>query len=109
MDGPWAASIRGETIGRKRMRKLLLSLLVTALAVPGVALAQDKAGLEKKSSYRFVIVPKVVHPWFDKVNDGAKQAAAVIKAQTGADVQIDYSAPQQADVVQQNQILESSI
>jgi ribose transport system substrate-binding protein len=91
------------------MRKLLAALLATALIVPGAAFAQDKAGLQKKSSYRFVIVPKVVHPWFDKVNDGAKQAAAVIKAQTGADVQIDYSAPQQADVVQQNQILESSI
>ncbi|PWJ86454.1 monosaccharide ABC transporter substrate-binding protein (CUT2 family) [Pseudaminobacter salicylatoxidans] len=91
------------------MKKLLLSLLAAAFIAPGVALAQDQAGLEKKDSYRFVIIPKVVHPWFDKVNDGAKQAAAVIKAQTGADVQIDYSAPQQADVVQQNQILESSI
>lgn len=91
------------------MKKIALSLLLSAAFVmPGMAIAQDKA-LEKKDSYRFVIIPKVVHPWFDKVNDGAKRAAEVIKAQTGADVQIDYSAPQQADVVQQNQILESSI
>lgn len=91
------------------MKKLLMSLLVAALIGPGGAIAQDQANIETKDSYRFVIIPKVVHPWFDKVNDGAKRAAAVIKALTGADVQIDYSAPQQADVVQQNQILESAI
>ncbi|HTO34302.1 MAG TPA: substrate-binding domain-containing protein [Pararhizobium sp.] len=92
------------------MKRITLSLLAAAaLIVPGAVMAQDAPGMVKKESYRFVIIPKVVHPWFDKVNDGAKQAAAVIKAQTGSDVQIDYSAPQQADVVQQNQILESSI
>ena len=92
------------------MKRVTLALLAAAaLIAPGVVMAQDAPGMTKKDSYRFVIIPKVVHPWFDKVNDGAKQAAAVIKAQTGAEVQIDYSAPQQADVVQQNQILESSI
>ncbi|KAA9001283.1 sugar ABC transporter substrate-binding protein [Affinibrenneria salicis] len=93
------------------MNKIPLSaLLAAALILPLTAFAQDEqAGLSKKDSYRFVIIPKVVHPWFDKVNNGAKQAAAVLKAQTGADVQIIYSAPQQADVVLQNQILESSI
>jgi len=93
------------------MNKMTLGVLATAvLMLPMVAFSQeDQAGLQKKDSYRFVIIPKVVHPWFDKVNNGAKQAAAVIKAQTGSDVQIVYSAPQQADVVLQNQILESSI
>ncbi len=62
-----------------------------------------------KSSYHFVVVPKVVHPWFDKVNRGAQQAAADLKKLTGADVQVQYSAPQKADVVEQNQILESAI
>jgi ribose transport system substrate-binding protein len=92
------------------MNKLTVALLTTiAISLPQVASAADKAGMEKKDSYRFVIIPKVVHPWFDLVNDGAKQAAAVIEAQTGSKVKIDYSAPQQADVVQQNQIVESSI
>ena len=92
------------------MKKLTVALLATiAIALPQIAVAADNAGMEKKDSYRFVIIPKVVHPWFDLVNDGAKQAAAVIEAQTGSKVQIDYSAPQQADVVQQNQIVESSI
>ena len=92
------------------MRKLTVALLTaSALLFAGAAMAKDLPGLTKKDSFRFVIVPKVVHPWFDLVNDGAKHAAAVIEAQTGAKVTIEYSAPQQADVVQQNQILESTI
>jgi ribose transport system substrate-binding protein len=90
--------------------KTLIRLAVAGLLLSSTAaIAQDAPGTAKKDSYRFVIIPKVVHPWFDKVNDGAKAAAAAIQAQTGSTVQIDYSAPQQADVVQQNQIIESSI
>lgn len=92
------------------MRKLTVALLAaSAILFTGAAFADELPGLTKKDSFRFVIVPKVVHPWFDLVNDGAKHAAAVIEAQTGAKVTIEYSAPQQADVVQQNQILESTI
>lgn len=92
------------------MKKLTLALLTaSAVLISGAAFAGDLPGLVKKDSFRFVIVPKVVHPWFDLVNDGAKHAAAVIEAQTGSKVTIEYSAPQQADVVQQNQILESTI
>jgi ribose transport system substrate-binding protein len=63
----------------------------------------------KKSEYKFVIVPKVVHPWFDQVNEGAKKAAKMIEDQTGSKVSVDYRAPQSADVVMQNEILERSI
>ena len=96
--------------GRKSMNKLVLMLAgAAALALPLAANAQDAAGTTKKDSYRFLIVPKVVHPWFDKVNDGAQMAAAALKAQTGANVEVVYSAPQAADVVQQVQIVESAI
>jgi ribose transport system substrate-binding protein len=71
------------------------------------ALGQSKA--DKKAEYKFVIVPKVVHPWFDQVNEGAKKAAKMIEDQTGSKVSIDYRAPQSADVVMQNEILERSI
>ncbi|WP_182086429.1 substrate-binding domain-containing protein [Aureimonas sp. ME7] len=92
------------------MKKLALALAgAAALMLPTVAGAQDAPGTVKKDSYRFLIVPKVVHPWFDKVNEGAQMAAAALKAQTGADVEIVYSAPQTADVVQQVQIVESAI
>ncbi|MEW9307258.1 substrate-binding domain-containing protein [Labrys portucalensis] len=91
------------------MNKLATLIACAAFALPATALAQSAPGTVKKDSYRFVIVPKVVHPWFDKVNQGAQQAAAALKAQTGANVEIVYSAPQSADVVQQNQILDSAL
>lgn len=62
-----------------------------------------------KDSYTFVIVPRVVNPWFDLVNNGAKDAAKYIERTTGDKINIQYKAPQQASVVQQNQILEQSI
>lgn len=85
------------------MKKILIPLVLSLALAPAFAVAQ------KKDSYRFVIVPKVVHPWFDAVNNGAKAAAKMIEAQTGAKVVIDYQAPQKADVVEQNQILERAI
>jgi ribose transport system substrate-binding protein len=91
------------------MRRLATLLACAAFALPIVAMAQDAGGTVKKDHYRFVIVPKVVHPWFDKVNNGAQAAAAALKAQTGANVEVIYSAPQSADVVQQNQILDSAL
>lgn len=91
------------------MKKLTTLLAGMALALPLAVQAADAPGTVKKDSYRFLIVPKVVHPWFDKVNDGAQMAAAALKAQTGADIEIVYSAPQTADVVQQVQIVESAI
>ncbi|OBZ94772.1 sugar ABC transporter substrate-binding protein [Pararhizobium polonicum] len=91
------------------MKKLATLLACAAFALPVAVQAQDAAGTTKKDSYRFVIVPKVVHPWFDKVNDGAQMAAAALKAQTGANIEVIYSAPQAADVVQQNQILDSAL
>ncbi|WLS05979.1 substrate-binding domain-containing protein [Shinella oryzae] len=92
------------------MKKIAILLAcATALALPFNATAQDAEGTTKKDAYRFVVVPKVVHPWFDKVNEGAQAAAAAIKAQTGSDVEVIYSAPQAADVVQQNQIIDSAL
>lgn len=86
------------------MKRFLVPLLLS-LAMSS-AFAQQA---QKKASYRFVVVPKVVHPWFDAVNTGAKAAAKMIEEQTGAKVTIDYRAPQKADVVEQNQILERAI
>ncbi len=67
------------------------------------------AAVAQAKDYRFVIIPKVVHPWFDLVHDGAKDAAAYLKKTAGANVTVEYLAPQQANVVEQNQILERAI
>ncbi len=59
--------------------------------------------------YRFVVVPKVVHPWFDIVVNGAKDAAKMLESQTKDTFKIEYLAPQSANVVEQNNIVERAV
>lgn len=56
----------------------------------------------------FVIVPKCVHAWFDEVNKGAVLQGEALSKQLGVNVKIDYRAPQSADVVAQNAVLEQA-
>lgn len=79
------------------MAKKIFIMFILALAFVGASSAKD---------YRFVIVPKVVHPWFDEVNKGALEQAALMEKQLGVKIKIDYIAPTVADVTQQNKILE---
>lgn len=84
------------------MSRSLAVVLSLSLLAPGVSLGQQEP-------YRFVVIPKVVHPWFDLVNQGAHQASAMIEQQTGNQVIISYQAPQQADIAEQNRLLEEAI
>lgn len=61
------------------------------------------------ASYRFVIIPKVVHPWFDLVHDGARQAARMIEQQTGKRVILDYQPPHKAELSEQMRLLEQAM
>ena len=58
------------------------------------------------NSLRFVIVPKVAHPWCDEVHKGARMQAAVLSAQLGVGVTVEYLPPAKVDVHEQNEILE---
>jgi len=58
---------------------------------------------------RFVLIPKLPHPWFDLVHQGALEAAAMVKRQTGRSVSIEYRPPATADVAEQAAILEAAI
>ncbi len=60
-----------------------------------------------KRNLRFVIIPKVVHPWFDEVNKGAMAQAKLLEKQMGIKINIDYLAPEIADIDDQNSILEN--
>ncbi|ANF56331.1 substrate-binding domain-containing protein [Halotalea alkalilenta] len=91
------------------MKSRIIPLLLAGALFATPAFAQQGPGQQKADSYRFVLVPKVVHPWFDKVNQGAQQAAAAIEAQSGSKVEIQYSAPQSASVAEQNEIIERAI
>ncbi|MBS1189531.1 MAG: ABC-type sugar transport system, periplasmic component [Rhodocyclaceae bacterium] len=55
---------------------------------------------------RFIIVPKVAHPWFDEVNKGAQAQAGILSRELGAEIVVDYVPPAVAGVVEQNAILE---
>jgi ribose transport system substrate-binding protein len=57
---------------------------------------------------RFVIVPKVAHPWFDEVNKGAQAQAEILSRELGVEVAVDYMPPSIADVAEQDAILKKA-
>ena len=86
----------------KKILALVLSVMMLVLCFSTFAAA------EKKDGYRFVIVPKCVHPWFDEVNKGAEAEAAMLSEALGVPVTIDYRAPTTADVTEQNTVLQQA-
>ena len=57
---------------------------------------------------RFIIVPKVAHPWFDEVNKGAQAQAKILSRELGVEIVVDYMPPSIADAAEQNAILEQA-
>ncbi|MGE5319410.1 MAG: substrate-binding domain-containing protein [Hyphomicrobiaceae bacterium] len=57
---------------------------------------------------RFIIVPKVAHPWFDEVNKGARAQAEILSRELGVEIVVDYMPPSICDVLAQNAILEEA-
>ncbi len=57
---------------------------------------------------RFIIVPKVSHPWFDEVNKGARAQAEILSRELGVEVEVDYMPPSIAGVAEQNAVLEKA-
>lgn len=60
------------------------------------------------NALRFIIVPKVSHPWFDEVNKGAQAQAKILSRELGVEIVVNYMPPSVADVVEQNAILEQA-
>ena len=81
---------------------------MAALAVP--SFAQDQADLIKPidKELTFVFIPKVIHPWYDVVAQGAAFAVAEYEKQ-GIKINVIWDQPPQADVVDQNQRIEANI
>lgn len=57
---------------------------------------------------RFVIVPKVAHPWFDEVHKGARAQAEILSRELRVEIVVDYMPPSIADVAEQNATLEKA-
>jgi len=60
------------------------------------------------NALRFIIVPKVSHPWFDEVNKGAQAQAKILSRELGVEIVVHYMPPSVADVFEQNAILEQA-
>jgi ribose transport system substrate-binding protein len=58
---------------------------------------------------RFIIVPKVAHPWFEEVYKGAQAQAELLSRELGVEIAVDYMPPSIADVVEQNAVLEKAV
>lgn len=54
---------------------------------------------------RFIIIPKVAHPWFEEVYHGAQAQAELLSRELGVEVVVDYLPPSNCDVVEQTGIL----
>lgn len=94
---------------RRKLFAALAGVATLSLVVAGcTADTGTDNGDGAATDLTFVIVPKVVHAWFDEVNKGAQNQAALLSEQLGVTVTVDYRAPQNADVAEQNTILEQA-
>jgi len=60
------------------------------------------------TTLRFIIIPKVAHPWFEEVNNGARTQAEILSRELGVEIVVDYMPPSVCDIVEQNAILENA-
>jgi ribose transport system substrate-binding protein len=96
-----------------RNRRLLAATglgLVLAIGAGATSQAQSQRDLIKplEGQLTFIFVPKVVHPWYEAVQDGAAFAVDEYKKR-GVSIDIVWDAPPQADVDDQNRRIETSI
>jgi ribose transport system substrate-binding protein len=90
-----------------RLCRTLQTLALGAALMPGLLTAPRAESAPQP--WRFVIISKVSHPWFEAVRSGAEQAAAMIQQQTGTAATVEYRAPERAEVGLQAAILEEAI
>ena len=63
--------------------------------------------LKMEKTLRFVIIPKVAHPWFEEVHKGALAQAEILGRELGAEIIVDYLPPSVCDVAAQSTILDN--
>lgn len=84
----------------------IIVLLAVVLGAIGCRGPVEETGTVKELT--FYIVPKVVHEWFDAVDAGAQAEAKALTKVLGINVKVEYRAPVNADVTEQNRILETA-
>ncbi|WP_427365448.1 substrate-binding domain-containing protein [Candidatus Caldatribacterium saccharofermentans] len=83
-------------------------LLIGFVAVLLVLLVGAVFAQEKQKLY-FIFVPKLVHPWYEDVIDGIKKAESLLEATGMYDIEWEWLAPQEADVVEHVRKIETAI
>jgi ribose transport system substrate-binding protein len=89
----------------------MVALLTLAAGISGICFGQaEQRDLIKPITKKITIIyiPKVIHPWYDVVHDGAKFAVEEFKKQ-GIDVDVIWDAPPQANIDDQNRRIEAAI
>lgn len=92
-----------EMLGRERKLKrlvLLLGVLVVLVLLPSLATAAE--------NYHFIFIPKLVHPWYEAVKQGADAAVSELKKK-GINVTYEWDAPPVADILVHTQKIEAAI
>ncbi|MFW5988126.1 MAG: substrate-binding domain-containing protein [bacterium] len=92
---------------KKIVSLVVISVLILGLAVVNIT-SVEAADVEIKDEYHFVMVPKTVHPWFDEVLKGAKEQAEVYEEIYDTEIKIDFRAPEDPSVEDQNKLLEEA-
>jgi ribose transport system substrate-binding protein len=87
----------------------LLPASLHTLIISGSILIGAGKGEAATPGLRFVVIPKVTHPWFEAVHGGAKAAAQMIQGQTNTPVVIDDRPPAQAEAELQAATLQAAI
>ena len=60
---------------------------------------------DSREKRRFVIIPKVEHPWFEEVRRGALAQAQMLQEKLGSEISVDFVPPAEASVALQNSVL----
>ena len=93
---------------KKGLTALAVSASMFVAAHPAFAGGQGDLITPVTKELTFVFVPKVVHPWYDVVAEGAQFAVAEL-AKEGLKVNVIWDQPPQADAAVQNQLIEANI
>ena len=95
------------------MKKLFAFVLALSLMLCCIAVAEENAfdptwgSNPEKSEYYFIFIPKLVHPYYDKIEQGITDKVAEY-AEKGIDITWDWDAPAQADAVIQSEKIQSA-
>jgi ribose transport system substrate-binding protein len=89
-------------------RTLLVSALILVLMV-GMACSGKSDTMAANDKITIVAIPKLVHEFYNYVEDGINEAIAEISKNGGKSIELIWSAPSTADSVKQAELLEAAV